>query len=373
MKSNDFVIINNRAYDAVTGLPVETPSDSMPNSLNSQPAVDQANQPAPAVNRRGLTTPNIHRTVQRSETLSRRYVKKPQATATSQPAQQAAPQFSAINVRHVTTAKSPAINKFTTASKPVRLNAQTFDRPAQTHPVMRRASVRRSLDISPVRQKVENQQRIEQRAMPAQQLTVAQKTPVHHAPTSQTHTPAKIIKEQAIEKALNNQIDIKKEQKLANKRNRSKLGWGRAFSIASASLAIVMLAGYLTYLSMPNLSVKMAAVQSGVNAKYPSYRPDGYALNGPISFKEGEVAMNFAYAGDDRGFTLKQKSSNWDSTAVQEFVDSKTDSPTITAVDGLKIYSYDNNAVWVNAGVLYTVEGDAPLSGSQIQKIATSM
>ena len=135
----------------------------------------------------------------------------------------------------------------------------------------------------------------------------------------------------------------------------------------------MLLGGYLTYLSMPNISIKMAAVQSGINAKYPGYKPDGYALNGPIKFKSGEVSMKYAYADGSSEYTLTQQKSNWDSAAVKEYFTEKSKSPTTTMVDGLTIYSSGKNAVWVNGGILYQITGSANLSNEQIQKIATSL
>ena len=38
---------------------------------------------------------------------------------------------------------------------------------------------------------------------------------------------------------------------------------------------------------MPTLSVRVAASQAGIDASYPSYRPDGYALNGPVTYGDG--------------------------------------------------------------------------------------
>ena len=149
--------------------------------------------------------------------------------------------------------------------------------------------------------------------------------------------------------------------------------WGRRLSIAGAMVALLAFGGYLTYLSMPNISIKMAAVQSGINAKYPGYKPDGYALNGPIKFKSGEVSMKYAYADGSSEYTLTQQKSNWDSAAVKEYFTEKSKSPTTTMVDGLTIYSSGKNAVWVNGGILYQITGSANLSNEQIQKIATSL
>ena len=83
--------------------------------------------------------------------------------------------------------------------------------------------------------------------------------------------------------------------------------------------------------------------------------------------------MQFAYADGAKNFTIKQEKSDWNSSAVREFVDSKSKDTTTTNSNGLTIYTYGSNAAWVNHGVLYTLEGDAPLSSEQIQRIANSM
>ena len=386
MKQNNYVIINNRAYNPITGLPVDdvTQMNSVAPAMGAD-EVQASPISSPRPSERGVTMPQIHQTTQRSTTLSRRYVKKPiNLQPISVEAEQLAPaispkvatapaeqptvqttQFSPVNLRPYTTPKSEAVQKFTHQPVEQPEPART-DRPAQAHPIAQRA-VSRNTDISPYRQKVAKQQQRDARAMPQAHQTVAQKS-VQLAPAQK---PAHVIKNEAIYKALQNEVPEK--QASYKKQRKQKKGWPRLLSIGTASLAIVMLAGYLTYLSMPNLSVRMAAVQSGVNAKYPGYRPDGYALNGPITFKNGEVIMKFAYAGDDQGFTLTQKRSSWDSSAVKQYVDTKTADATTTTVDGLTIYSYGSDAAWVNSGVLYTVESDAPLSSIQIQRIATSM
>jgi hypothetical protein len=150
----------------------------------------------------------------------------------------------------------------------------------------------------------------------------------------------------------------------------------RRLSIASASLALFLLGGYFTYLNMPNLSVRVAAAQAGIDASYPSYRPDGYSLNGPVAYDQGEVHMTFAAnAGGASNFTITQEETGWDSTAVKENLVQKEwgDNMMQYTEHGLTIYARNSEAVWVNGGILYKITGSAPLSASQIRGIATSM
>jgi hypothetical protein len=149
----------------------------------------------------------------------------------------------------------------------------------------------------------------------------------------------------------------------------------KTVSILSGVFALVLLGGYFTYLNMPSLSVRVAAAQAGIDASYPNYRPDGYALSGPVTYTDGRVSMNFKANAGSQNFTVSQSKSGWDSDAVLDhYVAPRAGSSYIPYNErGLTIYTYDNNAAWVNGGILYTVEGNAPLSSEQIRRIATSL
>lgn len=149
----------------------------------------------------------------------------------------------------------------------------------------------------------------------------------------------------------------------------------RFSSVAAASLAVILLAGYITYMNLPGLSVRIAAAQSGVAATYPTYQPSGYSISGPVSYQEGKVAIHFQANVGQQKFTLSQTETNWDSSALLEnMVDKKSKGNYTTFNDsGLTIYTYGTEASWVSGGVLRTIEGDATLTPEQIRKIATSM
>lgn len=356
-KATNYVIINNRAYDPVTGLPVDDAPHRPAASVSTEPSPAAKEQPAPR--QRGMATSRVYRSpLQRSTTLSRRHVQRPVA-ATPQPI--VAPR--AKQAVHVTSpvSQSAAIQKFNPAPAVSTVPQARPDRLAQTHPVVHRAAARVQTTTTPRQQRRAVQQKLDTQ----QKLSV---TPVQ--PTASLKS-AKVLKNEAILAALNKEIDHKKSRRPKAVKHQSR--FGRFISFAMPSLAIILLAGYFTYLSMPQLSIRMAAIQSGINAKYPGYSPNGYSLSGPIAFKEGEVTMKFAYADNSQGYTINQVRSSWDSAAVKEFVASQTKDATTTVADGLTIYTYGSNAAWVNSGVFYTLKGDAPLSSDQITRIATSM
>jgi hypothetical protein len=178
------------------------------------------------------------------------------------------------------------------------------------------------------------------------------------------------IKEEAIAESLNQTAD----NNVKDKRKFRK--YVNFINIFSVGIVLVFIAGCLTYLYMPSFSVRIASVQAGINASYPQYHPDGYSLNGPILYSDGEVSMTFHANTGDSEFVLKESKSSWDSSAVRDMVnkDSKGEFiVTPTEVHGLSIYTYGSNAAWVNGGILYTIKGNIKLSNDQIRRIAASL
>lgn len=342
-----FVLINGRAYDPVTGLPITTGVDA---AVSNQ-STDTKQQPV----KRGTAVQSIHKThASRATTLSRRHIKRPAAPAP-------APIVSKKQRVRVATTTHASVKRFTESVfiPPVAPTSTARDRAAETHPVVHRAKARKATPH--LRAKVQRQQALDMRLTP-------------HAPIAKqiAPKPAAILKNEAIAAAMEKAAAPKQSRR--QKKSRQSRGlFGSWMQTVAVGMAVMVLGGYFTYLSMPNISIRMAAIQSGVNAKYPGYRPDGYALRGPISFKNGEVSMKFAYAGGDQHYTLTQQKSNWDSAAVKEYAASEGEVLTTTTVDGLTIYGHGDRATWVNGGVLYQITSHAPLSSQQIQKIATSL
>lgn len=361
------VTINGRAYNALTGMPIEQ------SSAGSQDSPVSATSFAPQSRTQSQNAAKIHSRTQRSQTLSRRLTKKPEAIVQ---AAEAAPVPVNERVRQ-TVAKSPAITKFAPDPQPI----------AKSQPVVRRTPTimpRRTAapgvihaDVVKTPRLNLNLQTATRRKAQNHPAVAKVKTPapatVKQAISKPAHPPAREIKNSMIEQALKNAPD-KKQQK-APKKKSFFARHPRLLSIGSASLALVLLGGYFTYLNLPDLSVRVAAAQAGINASYPEYQPDGYRLNGPVAANSGKVEIQFASNAGPQGFTITQEKSSWDSSAVvSNIVKPKSnDSYVTTSERGLTIYTYNGNAAWVNKGILYTIEGDAPLSSEQIRRIASSL
>ncbi len=338
MSQTKTITVNGRHYDVHSGLAIDTLSAP----TTSAPSVSQA----PTHSHRA--TPHagaVHARTQRSHTLNRKALKKPQQAASikvSQPEHKIITRPSATQRVHVsTTQPSKAISRF--APHPAVTSKRVMDIGPVTHPHVVKAHA-----ISKAK---------------------AEAPHAHISPAPQK--TAHEVKQSAIHKAIANTSVNHGEKSKGRLLKRHP----RAFSIVSASLALVLLGGYLTYLNMPSLSVRVAAAQSGINASYPNYQPDGYSLNGLVGYSEGKVTMKFASNGGPSGFTINQAKSNWDSVAVLDnYVSPRAGVSYVPYTErGLTIYTYGNNAAWVNGGILYTIEGNAPLSSEQIRRIATSL
>lgn len=218
--------------------------------------------------------------------------------------------------------------------------------PTMTKPVTTSAMQRKRLDIGPVRHPVANK-------------LVAK---------PEVTKPAKVIKEEAIAEAFKKLSDTNTTQRNVFKR------YSKFVNIFSVGIVLIAIIGYAIYYNMPMISVRIASAQAGIDAKYPEYHPDGYSLSGPVSYSDGQVTINFHANTGNSKFVIKQSKSSWDSTAVKDWVDGESKGAFNESKDrGLTIYTYGGNAAWVNGGILYSITGNAPLSGEQIRRIATSL
>ena len=159
-------------------------------------------------------------------------------------------------------------------------------------------------------------------------------------------------------------------------RSMRKASAGKRFLIAfSASAAVVAILGLIVRFNMPDVSVKVAAMQTGIEATYPTYIPRGYQLSSVTSDKENGITMEFGDS-DHHTFTINEKKSSWDSNALlNNYVKERWGSDyTALREHGITIYVSDGNATWVNGGLVYNLASDTGvLTKKQIKNIVTSL
>ncbi len=316
MRGKNTIFINGRHYDTLTGLPVEL-DEKMPSSVKTSAIADNQAE----IHRQPVK--HQHAKKQRSKTLKREFVKKPTPLTTNVAKEK--------SVTSVT--KSEKITKFAphpTATKHVDEIKKPIEQPTVVTAIHQK-SAEKSIAAKPKTAKELKDYLIEA------QMAAA---------TPNTQKP---------------------------KKTRAKARF-KASSLMAASLAVMVFGGYLSYINMPNLSVRVAAAQAGVHAEYPNYTPTGYTFDGPVAYGDGQVRLNFAANGGNLQYSIIQQKSQWDSQALLDnYVASKTKDYSINDAGGLTIYTYGTNAAWVNRGVLYTIDGDAPLRTDQVIRIAQSM
>ena len=329
MNQNKTLNINGTEYDPHTGMPIrhQVAPQEKPGAREVHPAA------------------NVHGTTQKSTTLHRRYVQssKPEQSTPQLPLAEA---VAAPQSVHTISKFGPDVAARHTLAQQPRVLQKPQARP----------------DIAPIRHAAQIKHQVQQQAA-----------------EPRVPKPAHVIKQEVIAKALAPDPEPSAKTTRSNRSTHKKQTEKRKpgiFRFATAGVALLLVAGYFSYLSMPNLSVRIAAAQAGVDATYPSYKPSGYSLSGPVAYKDGSVTIAYAANGTNEKYTISQTNSSWDSTAVeQNYVRAQAGEDfSTTRTGGLTIYTYNgNNAAWVNGGILYTISGDTNLSPDQISRIATSM
>ncbi len=256
---------------------------------------------------------------------------------------------------------------------------------------MKQMGQMRQMKQAQTQQAEQMQQMQQEKMMPVQshpmQATANARIRERQARTSTTNmqatrATAKELKDQAIKKALMSAATANmSEQKVVKSKKSTKsvgkmrFGFGRVMLALSCATAVVFAIAYLVNLNMPDISLRVAAMQTGIDASYPGYVPRDYSISS-ITSENGKVSLEFRNSVENKNFTLAEEASSWDSNALmtnyvkEEFGDNYS----IIREQGLTIYVNESNAAWVNGGIVYklTAEPDV-LSNKQIRSIAVSL
>lgn len=302
-----------------------------------------------------------HRTVQKSTTLNRKFVKRPVAKKLTIQSESRAQQRISRSVANVATtnARAKQRSQQQMITRRQRVQLQPAVKKVSSTQVQQVKSVTKSAQAQAA-QKVVVQRSSARAQVRASEPSVvrAARARIASRQQPQVHMSAQEMKERAISDALQKVASMDKTER-RQQQEQKKSFFRRRGIVMAASLAVisVCLLGYLVYLNLPDLSVRVAAMQSGIENAYPSYVPTSYRLQGLVKEENGTITMNFV-KDDQSKFTLIEKKSSWDSNAVlTNFVKEKWgDNYTVAKGQGLLVYISGSNAVWVNGGVLYEIE-----------------
>jgi len=289
-----------------------------------------------------------HRSLQKSTTLNRKFVKKPSSTRVIKSSERAAlaaerrAQLAAeLNRKHLL-----AIQQKTSA--PVKKSPAPAEKPT-AHPIQASANARRTAPPPP------------------RQLTARQ------------------LKEQAVRRALDSvqhlspkQATIVEEQ-MAEIIGPKKHFWRRKKFVLTLAISVVSVAflGFLVYRNLPDIISQVTARSSGIEASTPAYMPKGYYRESISSEKSGKITLTYVNSDSEQGsFTITQEKSSWNTAALlTNFVKPTWDNNySTTREGGLTIYISGSNAAWVNGGIFYLIEAsNNNLTMSDLHDIAISI
>ncbi len=203
---------------------------------------------------------------------------------------------------------------------------------------------------------------------------------------SSVSKPATVSKKNQLIAAQMAKVDTSKNTNTKKKSHKNPLKGAANYvkkspkitTIVATSLAALMLFGYITYLNVPNMALRVAAVKAGFSANMPGYSPNGYRFTGPIAYSPGQITIQFSSNTDERAYDITQRQTSWDSKSLLDnFVKDSADCTTCysTLYDGgLTVYIYNgSNAAWVNGGVWYTISGNSLLGSEQLLRIVASL
>lgn len=284
------------------------------------------------------------RQVQASTTLSRKYTKRPARKIDNM-----------VQVK-----RSPKVKHFyapQSAQEPVAKRKERDDQPvapAMPHPMQVSANAKLQ-----------------------KRMAVAQ-------PAAMSKISAKELKDQAIQKALasaNQPITEEKDMQTSKMKSKSQksnqvhFGFWRVMLALSCAAVAVFAIVYFVNLNMPDISMRVAAMQTGMDPAYPNYVPRDYNISG-ITSEDGRIIMEFKNSNTDDTFTLTEEKSSWDTNALlSNYVkEAYGEDYTIIREQGLTIYVNGSNAAWVNGGMVYKITANSDsLTNKQIKSIAVSL
>ena len=280
---------------------------------------------------------SIHKAPQKSKTLNRKYTKKPvKDTSRAIEINQNNKKVQTRNNIVASTPRSNSISHF--GKKPLLNKPNTVITPSKNS---------------------SNQ------SVPANSVHINNSSEITTKPAAPVQQ--KSAKEKEIEKALN-AIPVKKKskKKIRSKTKKRFTAWTTVFIIFFIAFGVAY------YFSAPAIALHLANNQAGINARYPSEKPEGFKIDGPAKYVNGSVTMTFTSKSANQNFAITQTKTKWDTTKLKDEVKKiSNDNFTTTEYKGLTIFNYTLNGqimtTWVNSDILYVLSSHFNLDPSQIR------
>ena len=145
-------------------------------------------------------------------------------------------------------------------------------------------------------------------------------------------------------------------------------------AILSTLGALAAIAAIGVYVTLPSVNIRMAANKAGIDAKNP-YIPEGFSIDGKVAYQSGRVTINYKSNSGSDGYSITQEQN--DSLTEQTIVDEATNRgngnyQTMQAGDKT-VYRYRDMATWLDGDMKYTINTNDYLDSQDITNIVNSL
>jgi len=188
------------------------------------------------------------------------------------------------------------------------------------------------------------------------------------APAPHPHNKPVDIFEQAVANATN-------FREIPNKLHFKKKARNHIISMASGTLALLLIAGFVAYQSTPGLQLRVVGFEAGVTTGMPNFAKAGFAYQGATA-APGKIVVGFSDNGNK--YQLSQQTTNWSGSDMIKQVGatdaSGTPNYSTVHIGNNTVYRFDNtSATWVQNGNWYQISGAAGLTDGQIKALVSTI
>lgn len=148
----------------------------------------------------------------------------------------------------------------------------------------------------------------------------------------------------------------------------------RFSTIMATAGAMTIIVGLGVYISLPTISVKLAAGRAGINAKNP-YALSGYSLDNNIAAQPGKVTISYKSASGNGGYSVTQESDKSTTDYALRLNVSRQNGGSYQEMDvnGKTVLLYGNKATWLAGDMRYTIDGSDLMDSNQLRSIVKSL
>ena len=164
---------------------------------------------------------------------------------------------------------------------------------------------------------------------------------------------------------------VESDNRAESKHGRRKF---RLSSIFATAGAVAVIAGLGIYVAMPTISVKMAASKAGLTTNTP-YIPKGFTIDGEVASADGLMTINYRSksGGDGYSVTIKENDSDTQGSLRNRIAELYSNGYRTEQSGDKTILRYGSKVTWLDDGLEYTINTNNYLDNDEISSIVDSL